>query len=407
MANLVILGNGFDLNVGMKTSYKDFFSKIEEEGSVGKLCEELDWLLNPQSDILKSFIEKYPKVTFWDIVFYILKEANIENWNEVERIIYEIINIGNQSDWEDYQNGSFLTKFRKYLQRKINTGKMYNTTALHYFCRENMLSKKSMYEYQYNELIKFEQKFAEYIKSQDSLSNQDTLDTITKLFLEIIEVKTEANVLNSRLKHTSILSFNYTKSIKEAFLGSDRPLYRNFVSIHGQATADNVIFGIDEMANKDVTSKYSEIDTESPKYAFTKTARLMNSPQTTMSSVPEILTSDTDTIRFYGHSLSRFDYSYFQSIFDFYDIYHTKIVLKFFYSIYCAEKTKEITKTQMSSVIKLLKTYGATMDNKDHGENLLHKLMLEGRLKVISLPQNPSDTPRSRPISYVTHITSN
>ena len=30
----------------------------------------------------------------------------------------------------------------------------------------------------------------------------------------------------------------------------------------------------------------------------------------------------------------------------------------------------------------LLVDYGATMDNKDHGKNLMHKLLLEGRLII-------------------------
>lgn len=31
---------------------------------------------------------------------------------------------------------------------------------------------------------------------------------------------------------------------------------------------------------------------------------------------------------------------------------------------------------------QLLTTYGETLDNKDHGKNLMHKLLLEGRLEV-------------------------
>ena len=31
---------------------------------------------------------------------------------------------------------------------------------------------------------------------------------------------------------------------------------------------------------------------------------------------------------------------------------------------------------------KLRIEYGSTMSNKDHGKNLLHKILLEGRLKV-------------------------
>ena len=33
-------------------------------------------------------------------------------------------------------------------------------------------------------------------------------------------------------------------------------------------------------------------------------------------------------------------------------------------------------------VTKLLAEYGKTLDNEDHGRNLMHKLMIEGRLEV-------------------------
>lgn len=36
-------------------------------------------------------------------------------------------------------------------------------------------------------------------------------------------------------------------------------------------------------------------------------------------------------------------------------------------------------------VTSLLSAYGETMENKDHGKNLVHKLILEGRLAVVSI----------------------
>lgn len=47
-----------------------------------------------------------------------------------------------------------------------------------------------------------------------------------------------------------------------------------------------------------------------------------------------------------------------------------------------AEKAK---KDAMSKAIALLAAYGTTLDNKDHGTNLIHKLLIEGRLVVWSL----------------------
>lgn len=43
-------------------------------------------------------------------------------------------------------------------------------------------------------------------------------------------------------------------------------------------------------------------------------------------------------------------------------------------------------KDMMMKAIALLTAYGATLDNKDHGANLIHKLLIEGRLAVTLLP---------------------
>ena len=42
-------------------------------------------------------------------------------------------------------------------------------------------------------------------------------------------------------------------------------------------------------------------------------------------------------------------------------------------------KNHELIKT-IKRVYELINTYGNTFDNKDHGKNLLHKMLLEGRI---------------------------
>ena len=110
-----------------------------------------------------------------------------------------------------------------------------------------------------------------------------------------------------------------------------------------------------------------------------------NSVQST--NIP--IKSDVDEIIFYGHSLAKADYSYFQSIFDYYDIYQGDIKLTFQYSIYNKTKRKQIEKKQMSSISNLLSSYGTSMDNKNHGKNLIHKLILENRLKIDVIELKP------------------
>ena len=44
------------------------------------------------------------------------------------------------------------------------------------------------------------------------------------------------------------------------------------------------------------------------------------------------------------------------------------------------EKNESWRNGLANSINDLLVDYGATMDNQDHGKNLMHKLLLEGRL---------------------------
>lgn len=86
-------------------------------------------------------------------------------------------------------------------------------------------------------------------------------------------------------------------------------------------------------------------------------------------------------IKFYGHPLASADYSYFQSIFDLVNLYSSHVRLLFFYSDYSVMAREET----YQRVLNLLSAYGETMDNEDHGKNLIHKLILEGRLSIVRL----------------------
>lgn len=97
-------------------------------------------------------------------------------------------------------------------------------------------------------------------------------------------------------------------------------------------------------------------------------------------------------IKFFGHSLSEADYSYFQSIFDAVDLYGGDTRLVFYYRPHGKKGETEKVMVEKArrevhkNVTKLLAAYGESFDNKDHGKNLMHKLLLEGRLMVRRLP---------------------
>lgn len=93
-----------------------------------------------------------------------------------------------------------------------------------------------------------------------------------------------------------------------------------------------------------------------------------------------------NVITFIGHSLNQADYSYFESIFDQYDIFHSNVKLEFYYYPgNITSKNSESERKAMKNIVRLLTSYGSTLKN-EHGENIVNKLMLEQRLSVIPNP---------------------
>ena len=126
---------------------------------------------------------------------------------------------------------------------------------------------------------------------------------------------------------------------------------------------------------------------------FTKTFRIMGLRSGDAMNDSLVIHPSTNVVKFFGHSLGAADYSYFQSIFDIVHLYEGSAALIFYYCSYSLPDGTEVTDGQarnnmMNRVVKLLNSYGKTLDNEDHGKNLLHKLLLENRLSVKRLPES-------------------
>lgn len=160
-----------------------------------------------------------------------------------------------------------------------------------------------------------------------------------------------------------LLTFNYTTPILPHQVTNCNAV-RN---IHG-TTVIHPIIGLDS----------ATIPATSPAYQFSKTFRIMGSKYSKQNS--DILTKNIKEVVFYGHSLGSADYSYFQSIFDYLDIYNNSIRLIFYYSKYDGYSIDMIKQRLFQQASRLFEVYGDSMDNPVHGKNLLHKLLLENRI---------------------------
>ena len=212
----------------------------------------------------------------------------------------------------------------------------------------------------------FEKAFSEYIKS---IEDDEYYRAACKLLLEITKVFSNKDEEHSVPEiEDLIFTFNYTNPFN--VYGPNIPV----VNVHGTAEDNKIIFGIDQ----------EKIDPNKSIFRFTKTFRQMTETKLASNYEQAILLSkdEVSEIAFYGHSLSELDYSYFQTIFDHYDLYGGNILLVFYYKVYEGTTQEALELDLADKISRLLHNYSDSIDNSKKGKNLLHKLLLEKRLII-------------------------
>ncbi|MDE8245113.1 AbiH family protein [Erysipelothrix rhusiopathiae] len=403
--DILVLGNGFDVACGLPTNYSDFFKwRVETNKSDYKLLDDL--ILNNEyiegfkfqntnygNDFVTSDVLEYGYSTrstegelfggfnlnLWDILFYTefvmdnnCSPTNYEmmnhriKWSNIESEIYNFVNMSFESNIGSHSSSRKYPTFSDLKNRKRGTNDRLKGMKLKFvfYTLQYLVETYQLNEYGnlfefldydiiLNELNKFEKSFTEYLHFI-----RDNYDE---------KYDKEANLLVKKMFPNQCkifyLSFNYTSLYSRLY-------YDSGTHVHGRFDGD-IIFGIDS----------SGIDASNKAFKFTKTRRKMVAKNKFVPiSIPS--TNLVQSINFFGHSLSSADYSYFKSIFDFYSIYSSNIVLVFFFQKYGERSSDELLNEQSDLIAQLLRNYGKTLPNQLDGENLLHKLLLENRLRI-------------------------
>lgn len=230
---------------------------------------------------------------------------------------------------------------------------------------------------------------AGYIGATSSNSGSIYFDKAHKLLEKLANLDVNSA---EKIKY-NVMSFNYTnpwdshKWSSEFSINSSFTNPIKYINVHGEAVKDHkkstenvnrIIFGID---NKD-------IETSSEEYIFTKTYRTLvnysDTSKSTRATDANIFDNSIKIIKFFGHSLGDADYSYFQQMFDYYNLYGNDDLKLYFYFRPYDDKISitEYLHDQSIRVIKLLDKYGKTMTNKDHGKNLVTRLKMTKRIFI-------------------------
>lgn len=414
-SQLLILGNGFDLHCGLKSSYKDFFQStiLDTIGGRYGLQQMKAGVSGFWETLLFGYYTTFGKVNYnWCDIETIIKNTVLAIGNRNKGLAFEALeSVKRREDPNEIKSVYGTIEHFIYINcmsifyDTLYSGKTYSDNEAYSLLINRILQ----------ELHKFERGFCKYIKNnivnpnnekeyntQYIVNAMNLLNTLTgftdiryETIDDIIERQEEAyykplsptmyqsdwrekHILSqefSNLHSVNILSFNYTALFD--ILGVQSPcLYNN---VHGKLCMNkcaencascNIIFGIDDTV---IQSQEENFEL----HKFSKTYRKMLIADAETSILPKIDNQMLE-IKFYGHSLSEADYSYFQSIFDYYNLYENNKVSLIFYYSKGFEQTDE--------VYRLINTYGKTLSNKDQGKNLTHKLLLENRLKIIEVP---------------------
>ena len=392
---LLIIGNGFDLACGLKSSYKDFFdnylkaiSSTNSKMYWERYFQKTSYLNNNNDDYSWTDIETQIFIQLQNVEFLIennlLKYKYYLNEDELKEQINLILTESNKNTTLDSLMNTFYLLYSIFEYSIIDNPLKLN----------NVLTKIK------NDLLKLEKQFTNYLSNEIQNANskiETNNETATTIFtensyfiksrilfatlllfhinvndtplsvpsIEILQKFVNSNLLTETLDVDSlsnfgivenyVLSFNYTKPFP----------FPNIRNIHGNLNNWNIIFGIDY---DKVNTFFSNQPTQ-----FTKSYRILENKLNSDMTIP----SDLNKILFYGHGLGEADYSYFQTIFDTVDLYHGNTKLIFFWNNF---NDKDQYNIQVGRVTNLIEKYGQTFTNKDHGRNLFTKLLLENRI---------------------------
>ena len=394
---VLVLGNGFDLQCGLKSSFEDFMQTriaiVNEIKDMQSSSEDLPWITvscpdghKVQGNILSYFLLD-GGLTVWDFILH--EDKQLRAWYDVEACIKDWVDYSSPSTSGKHHIQQICKEFKKiagenywpYLQFPFNAELCVLAYAADFYNWDGQ--PDSLLDILLDQLHDFESWFATYIEDQTKSNRlySSTADELLSYLVKDEDKDYNGDIYSANLGSTKILDFNYTELVKKTWTNGPTCL-----NVHGLARSRNIIFGIDGTNISPEQECYAEI------VKFTKTYRIM-----ALNSIPHpslvrpYLSSDPDsatgTIKFFGHSLAEADYSYFQAIFDEVSLYESNTRLIFYYNKKRpgGEKAQE---EMFEKVNHLITTYGQTLDNKDHGRNLLHKLLLEGRLIIKQVPLN-------------------
>ena len=442
---LLVIGNGFDRQCELKSSYYDFLMYILKSNEENE---------NPENEILNKYLDyiefcsdvfkinnlsqnyrrnyQIEELNIWYLIFLYKKLLMKKDWNFIEAQILQEITVDNFG-LNIFSKVAFgiLTRyiFDNNLESNIKLvfsnldynllPNIYNALAYNLYSKiKSKQNNNIVYKNIINVLNEWKggiDKKIEDILLSSEYSNEkvkvevdklrDLLNCIAEILLEqlkeiecdfIMYLDNKINMHNLYLNNSNILASNLLKNSKT----NNKNINCNILSFNytepwGQKFnfRDNFIH-VNLVRNIHGTLKNKNIifgvddniiDADSESYRFTKVSRIMemNTIKESMSTPINVILDSVSRVVFYGHSLSDADYGYFRMIFDEY-VKKENVCFEFCYTVF--EGT-----TEKNEIIKLRegisRLFGRYEKENYERKYILKDLNLNNRIKFREIPK--------------------
>lgn len=324
--NILVIGNGFDLEHGLPTMYKDFLDFIK---GISNLA--LGRFVN-QKYLFEENISKNESINNY-IKSFLLKDElfnsdGFKKWKE-EKYVKELIELNEKNVWIQYFFNRRNNQNRTWIDFESEISEVIQNLD---YMRKNRIKRKiDKNEYCDEEKEKCESEIVKLINVKDNgeinniynLNDAEYFEKVIKvlindlndlircleIYLDDYVGKIAIDVISPNIKNIKIdkvLSFNYTDIYNKIYTKGDETIEYNF--IHGKADLqnhtikdmNNMVLGIDEYLKDDLKNK--EIDFIEFKKYFQRIYKKTGSEY--KKWISDMNRSDSsNNIYFFGHSL--------------------------------------------------------------------------------------------------------
>ena len=324
MNRLILIGNGFDLAHGMKTSYNDFilwylkkcFAEASESGNYSDEFIEISstryfnhWKNNLKGDY-SEIVEHY----FKSDIYRLFREENIHlddyviKYNPFKTVVQSeffdlLLSKCVNLNWVDIEN-EFYNELIKIL---LDTSYPFDGRTLEIKKKEDLLKLNQS-------LTIIIQKLQEYLSTIEAkIFNEDYLKILqAPIIRNEIVIKNLLRNLNELPSKTTVLNFNYTSTVKTYLRNAHLEFEINY--IHGKISDSNnpLIFGFGD----ELDSDYSKLELQKVNDFFEYIKSFWYSKTSNYHNLVRFVDSEEFQVYILGHSCGLSDRTMLNMIFE-------------------------------------------------------------------------------------------